>query len=76
MVNGIRTIYFRRLNKGFGSEFRVGSQDVYETTEESQRMHQPKPCEYNNKDEDNSPNKLNEKKDQFLLSNSSDRSQK
>ena len=34
--------------------------DSHETLEEGQRMHQPKLCEYN-KDEDNSPNVLNDK---------------
>ena len=31
-------------------------------TEEDRKTHQPKRCEYNNKEEDNSPNILNDKK--------------
>ena len=30
----------------------------HETPKKGRRMHQPKSCEYNNKDEDNSLNKL------------------
>ena len=40
MINEIRTIYRRVLNKGFGLNFRQ------ETPEEDQRTHQPKPYEY------------------------------
>ena len=61
MVNGIRTIYPSRLNKGFGLKFCVDSQDRYETAEEGQKMHWPKLSEYNKKDKDNSPNILSDK---------------
>ena len=60
MVNEIITIYLNGLNKVYGSKFYIGSQIQYETPEESQKRHQPKCCEYNN--EDNSLNKLNDKK--------------
>ena len=56
MVNGIRTIHPRGLNKRFVSKFRV------ETPEESWRMQWPKRCEYNNEVEDNSLNTLSDKK--------------
>ena len=59
-VNRIRKIYPLGLNKDFGSKFHVGSQVRHETPEESQRTHQLKHCEYNNKDEDNSLNTLND----------------
>ena len=49
------------LNKGFNSKFYIGSQVWQETSEEGQKMHWPKCCEYNNKDEDNNPNGLNDK---------------
>ena len=38
------------------------SQVQHETSEEGQRTHQPKHSEYNNKNEDNSPNTLNDQK--------------
>ena len=60
MVIVIRTIYTRGLNKSFGLKFRVGSQVWQETLEEGRRTNRPK-REYNNKDEDNSPNTLNDK---------------
>ena len=50
------------LNKGFSLKFYVGFQVRHETPEEVQRMHRPKRCEYNNEDEDNSPNTLIDKK--------------
>ena len=56
MVNGIRTSDPRGLNKGRISKFREGSR--VETLEEGWRTYQPKRCEYNNKDEDNSPKPL------------------
>ena len=62
MVNRIRAIYPHWLNKVFGLKFCVGSQVQHETLEEGQRTYQPKCCEYNNKDEDNSPKTLNDKK--------------
>ena len=59
MVNGIRTIYIRILNKGFGLKFCVGFRVRHETSKEGQRVHRLKRCEYNNKD--TSPNTLNNK---------------
>ena len=59
MVNEIETIYFRGLNKGFGLKSRVDSRVRQEAPEEGRRMHRPKRCEYNNKD--NSRNFLNDK---------------
>ena len=41
--------------------FCVGSR-VRQTPEEGRRKYWPKRCEYNNKDEDNSPKTLNDKK--------------
>ena len=64
MVNAIRTIYSSGLKKEFNLRFCVGSWVQHETPEESWRIHQPKYCEYNNKDEDYSPNTLNDKNDQ------------
>ena len=61
LVNRIRSIYYHGLNKGFGLKFSVGSWVWQEASENSQRIHQPKHCEYNNKDEDNNPNTLNDK---------------
>ena len=62
MVNGIRTIYFRGLNNGFGSKFYAGSQVWLETPEEVQKTYWSKRCEYNNEDEDNCPITLSGKK--------------
>ena len=61
MANGIRTDDSRGFNKGRNSKFRVGSR-VPKTPEEGQRTYQPKRCENNIKDEDNSPKTLNDKK--------------
>ena len=41
--------------------FHVGSRVWHEKPKENWKMHRPKCCEYNNKDEDNSPNTLNDK---------------
>ena len=60
MVNGIRTGDSQGLNKGRGSKFRVDSR-VRQTPKEGRRTYWPKRCEYNNKDEDNSPKTLNDK---------------
>ena len=62
MVNGIRTVSSRKLDKKFSSKFRVGSRVRPDTPEEGRRMHQPKRYEYKNKDEDNCPNTLNDKR--------------
>ena len=61
MVNGIRTVYPRGLNKGFAQKFRVGYQIQQEISEEVWWAHQTKHCEYNDKDENNCPNILNNK---------------
>ena len=55
-----------QLNKGFDAKFRIGSWVRQETPEEDQRTHQPKRCEYKNKDEENGLNTLNYKKWLFL----------
>ena len=61
MANGIRTDEPRGFNKGRSSKFREGSR-VRQTPEEGQRTYQLKRCGNNNKDEDNSPKTLNDKK--------------
>ena len=53
-------VYSFGLNKGFGLKFWVVSQFQQETPEESQKMHEPKHCEYNNKDEDSSQSTRND----------------
>ena len=58
MLNGIRA---SNTNKKCGSKFRVGSRVRQETPEEGRRIRQPKRCEYNYNDEDNSPKTLNDK---------------
>ena len=67
MVNGIRASSSRGLNKWRGSNFHVASQVWQETPEEGWGTYWPKYCEYNNKDEDNSPKTLNDKNHQALL---------
>ena len=65
MVNGVRTSELHGLNKkGHGSKFRIGSRVWQETPEEGQRTYQTKRCD-DNKDEDNSPKTLNNKKHLF-----------
>ena len=59
MVNRIRKSVPRGLNQGRGSKFRVGSR-IRQTPEEGQSIYRPKRCEYNNKDEDNSPKTMND----------------
>ena len=61
MANGIRTGDPCGFNKGRSSKFREGSQ-VRQTTEEGRRTYRPKRCGNNNKEEDNSPKTLNDKK--------------
>ena len=51
----------RGFNKGHSLNFLEGSR-VRQTPEEGQRTYRPKRCENNNKDEDNSPKTLNDKK--------------
>ena len=60
MVNEIRTSDPHGLNKGHGSKSHVGSQ-IRQTPEEGRKTYRLKHCEYNNKDEDNSPKTLNDK---------------
>ena len=50
-----------RFNKGRSSKFREGSR-VRQTPEEGRRTYRPKRYGNNNKDEDNSPKTLNDKK--------------
>ena len=54
MINEIRTIYLRGLNKGFDLRFCVDSQVRHETPEEGRRIHLLKRSEYDNRIEDNS----------------------
>ena len=61
MANGIRTGNPRRFNKGRSSKFLKGSR-VRQTPEEGRRTYRPKRCGNDNKDEDNSPKTLNDKK--------------
>ena len=61
MANGIRTAGPRGFKKGRSSKFREGSRR-WQTHEEGRRLYQPKRCGNNNKDEDNSPKNLNDKK--------------
>ena len=67
MANGIRTGDPRRFNKGRSLKFRVGSR-VRQTPEEGRRKCRPKRCGNKNKNEDNSPNTLNYKKNNQALS--------
>ena len=52
------------FNKGRSSKLREGSR-VRQTPEEGWRIYRPKRCGNNNKDEDNSPKTLNDKKKAF-----------
>ena len=61
MSNGIKTGDPRGFNKGRSSKFREGSR-VRQTAEEGRKTYRPKRCENNNKDEDNCPKTLNDKK--------------
>ena len=58
--NWIKTIYHCGLKKGFGSKFLVGFLVRQGTPKEGRTTHQPKRCECNDKDEDNSLNTLND----------------
>ena len=62
MANGIGTGDPRGFNKGCSLKFWEGSL-VRQTTEEGRRTYRPKRCGNNNKDEDNSPKSLNDKKE-------------
>ena len=65
MVNGVRTIYTRGLNKVFSLRFCVGFRVRHDTLEEGQRIFRPKRCEYSNEDEDNIVNILRDKKSKY-----------
>ena len=67
MINGLRTINLKGLDKGYSSKFCVGSQIQHNTPEEGQRMHWLKHCEYNNEDEPNIPNTLSDKNWYYLI---------
>ena len=62
MVNEIRSIKLRELNKRFSSVFCVGSLFQHETPKEGWRTYRLKRCDNSNEDEDNSPNNLSDKK--------------
>ena len=47
-----------RVRKVSSQVRKVSSQVRQEAPDEGRRSHRPKRCEYNNKDEDNSPNNL------------------
>ena len=66
MANGIRTGDLCGFNKGRSSKFREGSR-VRQTPEEGRRTYRLKCCGNNNKDEDNSPKTLNDKKKEKLF---------
>ena len=61
MANGIRTGDPCGFNKWRSSKFREGSR-VRQTPEEGRKIYRPKSCGNNNKDEENSPKTLNDKK--------------
>ena len=63
MANGIRTGDPRGFNKGRSTKLRVGSR-VRRTPEEGRRTYRPKCCRNNSKDDDNSPETLNDKNHQ------------
>ena len=62
MSNGVRTGDPQGFNKGCSSKFREGSR-VRQTPEEGWRIYQLKHYGNNNKDEDNSPKTLDDKKE-------------
>ena len=61
MADGIRTDDPRGFSKGRSSKFSEGFR-VRQTPEEGRRTYRLKHCGNNNKDEDNSPKTLNDKK--------------
>ena len=65
-TNGIRTDDTRGFNKGRSSKFHEGSR-VRQTPEEGRRTYRPKRFGNNNKDEDNTPKTLNDKKVQNIV---------
>ena len=68
MANGIRTGDLRGLNKGRSSKFRQGFR-FRQTPEEGWKTYRPKRCGNNDKDKDNSPKTLNDKKYLLLFYN-------
>ena len=70
MANGIRTGDPHGFNKERSLKFREGSR-VRQTPEEGRRTYLPKRSGNNNKDEDNSPYTLNDKKRHLHLFSSS-----
>ena len=54
------------FNKGRSLKFHEGSW-VRQTPEEGRRTYQPKHCENDNNDEDNSPKTLNDKKELLMF---------
>ena len=62
MQNGIRTIYPSRVKNKFNSKFCVVYRVWKDTSEEGRRIYRPKRWQFNNEDEDNSPNIVREKK--------------
>ena len=56
MAKGSRTWCLRGLNKYFSLKFCEGFRVLLEMPEQDRKMHRPKRCKNNNKDEDNSPN--------------------
>ena len=66
MANGIRTGGPRGFDKGRSFKFHEGSR-VQQTPVEARRTYQLKRCGNNNKDEDNSPKTLNDKKDLAVI---------
>ena len=65
MANRIRTGDTCGFNKERSLKFCEGSR-VRQTPEEGRRTYRPKRCGNNNKNEDNSPKNLNEKKHRAL----------
>ena len=65
MATGIRTGDPRGFNKGRSSKFCEDSR-VRQTPEEGRRTNQPRRCGNDNKDEDNNPKTLNDKKEWVL----------
>ena len=68
MANGIRISDPRGFNKGRSSKFREGTR-VRQTPGEGRKTSRPKRYGNNDKDEDNSPNTLNDKNHQLRLKN-------
>lgn len=56
MENRMRTIHPYGLNKGLSLKFQLSYQVWKQTPEDDQRVQQPKLYEYNNQDENASPN--------------------